>query len=109
MRSPGVRYRRRTTRSNLIPKSITMTKDVDREFFIMKGLTLFLKHYKACEPRDADTNLTSEAIITIFSNSFEQDAIDLQKHEVNELLESEGFKSRLVGTSLYWSLKVKPQ
>jgi hypothetical protein len=41
---------------------------------------------------DSDTNLTTEAILTIMSNAFDADAIDLKKHEVNELLESEGYQ-----------------
>ncbi|HUH73358.1 MAG TPA: hypothetical protein VLZ75_03020 [Chitinophagales bacterium] len=82
-----------------------MPQEVDRDYFIQKGLDLFQKHYKACLPVDSDTNLTPEAILTIFCNAFEQDAINLQKHEINELLESEGYKSRLVGQTLYWVCK----
>lgn len=77
----------------------------DRDIQINACIGFLNQHYKPCESADADDHLTNEGILRIFDNIVDVESLMLTKAEIKELLESEGYKSKLISNVLYWSLK----
>jgi hypothetical protein len=78
---------------------------MEREVQINACLGFLNQHYKPCTSAEADTNLTNEGVLQIFENIVDVNDLALTKIELKDLMESEGYSSKMIGNTLYWSLK----